>query len=58
MRGLLGTGTAVGLAVAAILLGRQTVQRASGPEPGWNETVAMVLTVGGVVYGSTASTSP
>ncbi|GGN97150.1 hypothetical protein GCM10011610_62890 [Nocardia rhizosphaerihabitans] len=37
--------------MTAILLSRQTVQRAFGPEPGWNETVTTVLTVGGVFYG-------
>lgn len=46
-----GTGTAVGLTVTAILLSRQTVRRAFGPEPGWHETVTVVLTVGGVFYG-------
>ncbi|MET9215915.1 MULTISPECIES: bestrophin-like domain [unclassified Nocardia] len=48
---LLITGTAVGLTVTGILLSRAAVQRAFGPEPGWNETVTMVLTVGGVFYG-------
>ncbi|GEM30460.1 hypothetical protein NN3_14670 [Nocardia neocaledoniensis NBRC 108232] len=48
---LLITGVAVGLTVTAILLSRSAVQRAFGPEPGWNETVTMVLTVGGVFYG-------
>ncbi|MFC4123475.1 bestrophin-like domain [Nocardia rhizosphaerae] len=48
---LLITGTAVGLTVATILLSRRAVQRAFGAESGWNETVTMVLTVGGVFYG-------
>ncbi|MFI8977833.1 hypothetical protein ACIGO9_33485 [Nocardia asteroides] len=41
---LLITGSAVGLTVTAILLSRQAVQRVFGPEPGWDETVTMVLT--------------
>lgn len=48
---LLITGVSVGLTVAGILLSRKHVQRIFGPDPGENDTVTMVLTVGGVFYG-------
>ncbi|TQM26240.1 DUF4239 domain-containing protein [Nocardia bhagyanarayanae] len=48
---LIITGTAVLLTSAGILVSRKYVIRIFGPEPGKNETVTMVLTVGGVFYG-------
>ncbi|MGV9615211.1 bestrophin-like domain [Nocardia xishanensis] len=48
---LIITGSAVLLTAAGILLSRSCVLRVFGPEPGKNDTVTMVLTVGGVFYG-------
>ncbi|WP_405180648.1 DUF4239 domain-containing protein [Nocardia sp. NBC_01377] len=45
------TATAVLVACTGIWFARPLVLRLFGPEPGKNETVTMVLTVGGVFYG-------
>ncbi|MFC9896522.1 hypothetical protein ACFVMC_22785 [Nocardia sp. NPDC127579] len=45
------TGVPVVLTCAGIVLARPVVLRLFGPEPGNNDTVIMVLTVGGVFYG-------
>ncbi|MGF6889104.1 tetrahydromethanopterin S-methyltransferase subunit B [Nocardia sp. GAS34] len=48
---LIITGTLVVITCAGIALLRPFVQKVFGPEPGRNEQVTMVLTVGGVFYG-------
>ncbi|RMI29943.1 bestrophin-like domain [Nocardia stercoris] len=48
---VLVTGVGVGLSCGGILATRGLVHRVFGPEPGRNEQVTMVLTVGGVFYG-------
>ncbi|MFD0362232.1 hypothetical protein ACFQZZ_12360 [Nocardia sp. GCM10030253] len=48
---LIITGTCVALTTGAILLTRPYVLKTLGPEPGKNDSVTMVLTVGGVFYG-------
>ncbi|MEV0295361.1 hypothetical protein [Nocardia sp. NPDC050710] len=45
------TGTAVLIACAGIWFAHPYVLKVFGPEPGKNDTVTMVLTVGGVFYG-------
>ncbi|MCX4094398.1 DUF4239 domain-containing protein [Nocardia sp. alder85J] len=45
------TGVSVLLVCAGILAARPLVHKLFGPEPGRNEQVTMVLTVGGVFYG-------
>jgi len=48
---LIITGTSVVITCAGIVVLRPFVQKVFGPEPGRNEQVTMVLTVGGVFYG-------
>jgi hypothetical protein len=45
------TGVSVGIAAGGVILLRSRVRKYFGPEPGKNEMVTMVLTVGGVFYG-------
>lgn len=48
---ILVTGVTVAIACAGTLLARPAVHKIFGPEPGRNELVTVLLTVGGVFYG-------
>jgi hypothetical protein len=48
---LIFSGAAVAVAVGGTILFRKQVRKSLGPEPGKNDMVTMVLTVGGVFYG-------